>query len=569
MPGIFGVVDLEPRSGGFATERLAIVRRMAAAMCYESTYVTDIVSSSSLAACAGRVGWQYNRPSRPGESPFSQSALLVTGDAVVTSDHANVSHGDCCAVGPGAAELVRDIHRRGIEGLQDVEGAFAGFFMDQRRGECVLFNDRYGVERLFLHTENGRVLFSSEAKAIRAVAASTAALDSVGLAEWLMCGCTIGARSLFREVEILPGGTAVRFSAAHRPERIRYFDRTALEQLPQLPANQFAEQFTETLVTAVNAAVTRSPESAVSLTGGLDSRLVVACLDAPPATVPTYTFGSMYRLTMDASVAAAVAARCDQPHQVLVLDRQFLAGIGEYYRRAVYASDGYLGFAGGAELYLNRLARRIAPIRVTGNWGGELMRGVRAFKARVPKGSFLRSPIREQMTEVAQTFAQTDDWHPLSYTLFHQMPNQGFGRYAVERSQVQMRSPFLANSVVKALYQSPASTRSSVELLVKVLARRPGLIAIPSDTGRLGHSARPIALLRQAYRRTLVKAEYLTSHGAPDWMAVLSARVPFFETAFLGRDKFQHFRHWTRHELSAFVRDTLRRERDRRTDIVV
>lgn len=557
MPGIFGVVDVKQTPGDLARERLDIVRRMASAMHYEPAYVADIVSCPTLSACAGRVGWSYRHSTDHRGSVLPQSALLTAGEPVVSRDTAAAHEGDCRAVGVGAGELARQIQRHGIEWLQHAEGAFAGFFMDQRRGKCLLFNDRYGVERLFVHTDNARVFFSSEAKAILAVAVSTSELDPTGLAEWLACGCTIGTRSLFRDVEVLAGGTAITFGTAGEVVRTRYFDRSALEQLPQLPATQFLEAFTEGLGAAVNAAIGRAPRAALSLTGGLDSRLVIACLDAAPRTVPCFTFGSMYRRTMDVSVARCVAAECEQPHQVLELDRRFLASVDEHLRDAVSASDGYLGLAGSAELYLNRLARQVAPARVTGNWGGELMRGVRAFKFRTPKGDFIHSSIRGLMGDVARTFAETDDWNPLSYTLFHQLPHQGFGRYAVERSQVQMRSPFLANNVVRALYQAPATTRSSIDVVSRVLMRRPALISIPTDTGRLGQSTLPVTLLRQAYRRTLVKAEYLTSHGAPDWMAALSARVPFIETAFLGRDKFQHFRVWMRNELAGWVRDVL------------
>ena len=50
--GIFGVIDLKLAASPLASERLDIVRRMAAAMCYERSYVADIVSCPALAACA-------------------------------------------------------------------------------------------------------------------------------------------------------------------------------------------------------------------------------------------------------------------------------------------------------------------------------------------------------------------------------------------------------------------------------------------------------------------------------------------------------------------------------------
>ena len=65
--------------------------------------------------------------------------------------------------------------------------------------------------------------------------------------------------------------------------------------------------------------------------------------------------------------------------------------------------------------------------------------------------------------------------------------------------------------------------------------------------------------MRRATRRALIKAEYLTSHGAPDWLARLSARLPapLMETRFLGVDKFQPFRFWLRRDLASYLRDTL------------
>ena len=130
------------------------------------------------------------------------------------------------------------------------------------------------------------------------------------------------------------------------------------------------------------------------------------------------------------------------------------------------------------------------------------------------------------------------------------------GRYAIERSQVVMRSPFLADEVVKCLYRAPVSIRESPECATAVIRRRPELLAIPTDLGRLGNGA---SFVRRASRRALIKAEYLTSHGAPDWLARLSGRLPetMLETTFLGFDKFQHFRYWIRHELADFVRQTL------------
>jgi asparagine synthase (glutamine-hydrolysing) len=125
--------------------------------------------------------------------------------------------------------------------------------------------------------------------------------------------------------------------------------------------------------------------------------MIMACLDAAPGDVPCYTFGSMYRETLDVSIGRQVAAHCRQPHAVLELGRDFLRGFATTLDQAVLISDGYLGVSGAAELHVNRAARTIAPVRMTGNWGGELLRGVRAFKYLQPTGAFLSDELMQHL----------------------------------------------------------------------------------------------------------------------------------------------------------------------------
>jgi asparagine synthase (glutamine-hydrolysing) len=552
MPGIFGVIDTSAvRSERHQRDLVAIVKQMSAAMMYEPRYSEILVSCPTVGACVGRVGFLEGTELDRVEGDTSIIAV-TTGDAVSELPDWNTATG--AGLGSGARDVVRAYRRAGEDFLTGLSGTCAAFVVDRTRGKCLLFNDRYGRERIFLHADGARVFFSSEAKAILAVAPETRAFDPTGLAELLACGCTLGTQSLFRRIEVLESGTVLTFERSAVTRR-RYFDRTHLERIEPVSGQQFLEGFSESLRSSVNAFVGNAPKVGISLTGGLDSRMIMASLDAPAGSVPCYTFGSMYRTTGDVAVGQQVAARCGQPHRVLELGRGFLGSAREHLERSVYVSDGYLGLSGAAELYINRQAREMAPARMTGNWGGELMRGVRAFKYVMPKGCFITPGLAKQMSESAGAFSTTIR-NPLSATLFQQLPFQGYGRYAIERSQVVMRSPFLADEVVRWLYRAPTAVRESRAGAAAVIGRRPELLTIPTDLGLLG--TRP-SFIRRASRRALIKAEYLTSHGAPDWVARLSARLPgsLMETRFLGVDKFQHFRFWMRRDLAGFVRETL------------
>jgi asparagine synthase (glutamine-hydrolysing) len=553
MPGIFGVVEAVGRSAAYRDRALVeIVEQMAAAMKYDALYSCEIFSRPELGACVGRVGWPGDIDSGGVKKKDASLVLVTAGEPICDSspDRGWSEDGGVEQSGVGALDTARAYSRFGEDAFGELNGVFAGFLMDRRREKCLLFNDRYGMERLFLYQEGTRTFFSSEAKAILAVAPRTRTFDPEGLAQFLGCGCTLGTRSLFRGIEVLDGGTLVSFSVGDDVRRRAYFDRAALEETEVVPERSFLPGFYGSLKSAVNDAVKRPPRVAISLTGGLDSRMIMACLEAAPGSVPCYTFGSMYRDTFDVSVGRQVAAQCGQPHQVLELGTQFLRSARGNLEDAVFISDGYLGISGAAELYLNHMARSIAPVRMTGNWGGELLRGVRAFKYLEPKGRFLSPALMRQFRESSDGFSSMSTLNPLSFTLFHQVPHQGYGRYAIERSQVVMRSPFLDKEVVRWLYQAPASSRRASECSSAVVERgRSELLAIPTDQGLLGVDSWLARSARRFYRQALFKAEYWTSYGASPWSLI--------ERMFRGRHKFQHFRPWLRSELAELIRETL------------
>src|SRR5688572_1329313 len=141
---------------------------MANAMRYEREYAVGVVSCPELGACAGWVGWPQFASCQGIHAEGAHSALLTAGEREDEPAH-----------------VVGQLQQHGPHGLGCTKGLFSGFFIDAQRGESILFTDRYGVERVFLHRHGSRVFFASEAKAILAVAESARAIDETGLAEWL------------------------------------------------------------------------------------------------------------------------------------------------------------------------------------------------------------------------------------------------------------------------------------------------------------------------------------------------------------------------------------------------
>ena len=79
-----------------------------------------------------------------------------------------------------------------------LNGRFHGLVADRHRGTVTLFNDRFGLQRLYYHESKDGCYFAAEAKAILKVRPELRAIDPRGLAEFITCGCVLENRTLFR-----------------------------------------------------------------------------------------------------------------------------------------------------------------------------------------------------------------------------------------------------------------------------------------------------------------------------------------------------------------------------------
>jgi len=526
-------------------------------------------SGSSGTCCVEEMG-VYLGWACPKEA-FSDCLPIHAGDGSVTLVFAGEVYpesGEIMALrgrghdvsGQDARYLIHLYEERGIEFVERLNGWFSGALVDRRRSRCFIFNDRYGMRRLFVHEGKESRYIASRASAILAVAPETREFDPAGLAEYITCGCTLGDRSLYRDIRVMPAASLWTAANGSIEQKRVYFDRQDWEGQDRLEAGRYAEAVMDMFPTVVRQYGKARTRVGISLTGGLDTRMLIACLDMSPGEFPCYTFASMYRDTFDVRIARDVAKRCGQTHTALVLGEEFLRDFPRYMEDAVFLSDGYLGLPGAAELYVNSLAREIAPVRLTGNYGSELLRGARAFKSAMPRHGLFKKEFNPYLHEANRTFGDLAPIDPVSFALFQQAPHLGYGRSGIEDSQVLVRTPFMDNDLVRLVYRRPAAYEEGAELSVSIIERhRPDLAAIPTDRGDLGSGSPPARLIRRACHEALFKGEYWASNGWPHAMVMLTGRMPWLpmEETLLGRHKFQHFARWLRERLTEYVREVL------------
>jgi asparagine synthase (glutamine-hydrolysing) len=446
-----------------------------------------------------------------------------------------------------------------------LNGRFHGLLTDQTRGSATLFNDRYAMHRIYYHDSKEAFYFAAEAKAILAIRPELRNADPRGLGEFISCGCVLENRSLFKGIYVLPPASAWVFRDGLIERKSSYFEPKEWEEQGPLEPETYYQELREVFTRNLPRYFDGNERIGVSLTGGLDTRMIMAWRNAPPGSLPCYTFQGKYRESQDVILGRKVAKLSEQPFQVIHVGDAFLSRFPDYAERSVFLTDACVDVSRSPVLYSNERAAEIAPIRMTGNYGGEVLRAVRAFKPVKPTPGLFRSELLSYVHTAGETYAGLIQTHPVSFAVFRQAPWHHWGLLALEQSQLSPRSPYLDNDLVRTVFRAPHSSTMNSNIfednddcLRLVADGSAALRAFGTDRG-LGAPHTLSAAISRGFLEFTFKAEYAYDYGMPQWVAQTDHLFSSFhlERLFLGRHKYYHFRVWYRDELSGYVKEML------------
>jgi asparagine synthase (glutamine-hydrolysing) len=544
MPGIAGVFTTAP-SPLYEHQ----VRRMVATLRHQVDSESGIFLAPELGVYAGWLAHAGSFAARQcAEVPGSSTTLVFAGE--------------CFGRDASAAQQYA---ARGDGFIAELNGLFAGLLIDREQRHALLFNDRFGSERLYTFDKDGAIYFASEAKALLAVLPELRAFDDTGVAQWLAFGSTLGGRTLFRGITLMPGGSIWRFAPGAPPQRQRYFEPAQWEALPALKDAEFEAQLSDTFGRLLPDYLAGAQPVGLSLTGGLDTRMIAACLprDTLPAVAYTYAAEGNDRL-LDLKIARSVAAARGIPHQALRIGGDFLAQFARHLDRTVWISDGTAGVLGAHELPLSEQARALAPVRLTGNFGSEVLRSMSTFKRNGPGNDLLDAALASRVdAAVAEQRARAV--HPVTHAAFEEVPWHLFGTLAVGRSQLTFRTPFMDQRMVELAYRAPPPSRLTAAPSLRLIHDHdPALARLPTDRGVAWGPAGPRARWRRLGAELTFKLDYWHKEGLADGLTRADSLLgSLSHLGWLGLHKFLAYRLWFRGALAPYAEQVIADARTR------
>ena len=331
----------------------------------------------------------------------------------------------------------------GIEAALDrFAGMFAIGLWDRRNRVLHLIRDRLGKKPLHVALIDGALVFVSELKALRAFPGFRPVIDPAALAAMLRQGWIPDQRCIWDGVFKVPPGGILSVRAddltGASPEwlrsRIRSWWRLAEvaeygERHPdKRDAGELEAELDDLLRTAVRERMVADVPLGALLSGGIDSSLVVALMQAQSSrAVRTFTIGFSEARYDEAEDAGRIARHLGTEHTELLLTaREGQATVPElpHIWDEPFGDESQL-----PTLLVSRLARQHVTVALSGDGGDESFAGYARHFAFARMAGIRRLPrgVRRMGASALQALS-ADAWDGL----LHRLPlpselRRGFG----------------------------------------------------------------------------------------------------------------------------------------------
>ena len=266
------------------------------------------------------------------------------------------------------------------EALTRLNGMFAFALWDREERTLTLARDRLGIKPLYWSHGNGLFLFGSELKALAVHPGWRPQVNRDALAAYTQLSYVPAPLCIWSGVNKLEPGTFLVLRQGAAAKISRYWDMASIacQDRQSLEAEEAADELERLLRQSVRRRTVSDVPLGVFLSGGVDSSLVAALMQAESATpVKTFTVGFDEAAYDESKDAEKVAKRLGTDHNAItVTSRQALDCIPDLPR--LYDEP----FADSSQipmLLISRFTRRHVSVALSGDGGDEMFAGYNRY----------------------------------------------------------------------------------------------------------------------------------------------------------------------------------------------
>ena len=292
MPGLFGIISKTP--GLTKDQLLKMAESMGAALRPTPWLKTEIRGNDFF--CAGRVHLGVLNPdAQPLTSTDQQTVAWFDGEIYPSPKERGKT--------PDIQEIANLID---ADHLAEMDGVFALAHFDLKKQELTLVNDRLGYRPLYYTQTNEWFAYASEVKALLAIVEKLPDIDDTSLRQFWGFSYILGERTWWKGIELIPPANIWKISANGIQHR-EYWSFDAIDRQLK-PEKEVIDEFGLLWAQAVRQRI-KPGLMPILLSGGLDSRLVLAEWLAQGITSSAINFGSKNSTDYQIALLCAQAAK--------------------------------------------------------------------------------------------------------------------------------------------------------------------------------------------------------------------------------------------------------------------
>jgi len=328
MPGLVGILKMQNN----VLDVKQLLARMCQVMKHEDWYKTETFIDESIGI--GRVSLGILNPEpQPIFNEDKSLCIMMEGEVYDYQDLKEelILKGHQFLVNNDPDFILHLYEQFGKDFVHKLNGSFVLAIWDKKKRELLVVNDRYGLRPLYYAENNGYLLFGSEVKTILEDKTFERVVDDRAVAEFFAFEHILGNKTFFQRISVLPPASIL---TCHK-------NKISIEQYWDFNYEEkhFSEEYySEELVKRFKKAVKRRMEDehkkGVLLSGGLDSRSILAAADEK---LCTFTFG--VKGSKEAKIAKVVANKKQMKNKFLELKEDYIPKFAE---TTVYLTDGML-----------------------------------------------------------------------------------------------------------------------------------------------------------------------------------------------------------------------------------
>lgn len=405
----------------------------------------------------------------------------------------------------------------------ELDGIFHFAIHDKRTQEIKLFSDKFGLQPLYYSVLSDGIAFAGEVKALLKDERVDKTPDDQSFADFFHYGQVLGQKTLFKNIKLLGPGAVLTFSLEDCSASLRkYWDLGALfVEKGAYHSTVAPDDVVSALVESIIACSANKSILGLSLSGGLDSRGILAGLGNNAAGLATYTLGLSG--CADQGLAEMMVRVAKTDHEFIELGQGYIEGFENMAHRMILFSDGmYHPHESTEMLALEYFKKARFKILLRGH-GGEIAKAALAYPVMatpdvcsattgdeiltrifhttnlvirdVDPGALFTDSFQQVMKqgpyqslsescgEVSERLAPADVC--IYYYIVEHIRRQVVASLEIFRTQIEIRMPYVDASYIGKLLKLPVSERNEGEIHVKLVKRcMPELLKIPnSNTG--------------------------------------------------------------------------------------